>query len=93
LEFNLGVALGLGAAAAALLLPLLLAWVIRRRTGASLKFFAIGAGIFFVFQVILRLPWHTALGVALQDTLKGLFALTALVIIFRLRDRAAQAPI
>ncbi len=67
MTFDPWVAVALGVAALiALLLPVAVAVALRRRTGASWRAFFIGAAIFLVFQIVLRLPWQIAIGVWLQ---------------------------
>ena len=62
IPFKPGVAIGLAVSALiALGAPLAIAFVFRRRTGASFNYFAIGAAVFFVSQIILRLPWQIPL--------------------------------
>jgi uncharacterized membrane protein YhfC len=58
-----GTAIGLGLAAALCVAgPLLLALWWRRRTSASFGAFGAGALVFFVSQVVLRMPWQVPLG-------------------------------
>jgi uncharacterized membrane protein YhfC len=47
--------------------PVLLAWWWRRRTGPSFRIFGIGALVFFVSQVVLRLPWQIPLARSFRD--------------------------
>lgn len=69
LSFNPQVAVALAASAAiALGVPLLLGLVAWRAFRAPAAGWFIGAGTFFVSQVVLRLPWQIALGVWLQKT-------------------------
>lgn len=81
--FDPAVAVSLGVSAAvALLGPVALALVAWRRLGASWLAWLAGAGTFFVFQLVLRVPWVAALGAALGPTLKASPALSAAYIVF-----------
>lgn len=67
MNYSPAVAVGLGVAAAiALFAPVVLALVLRRKLHASWKAWLIGAATFFVFQVVLRLPWQIPLGLWLK---------------------------
>ncbi len=69
LPFNPGVAVGLAISALiAIGAPIALAFLVHRRTGASFKYFAIGAAIFFVAQIILRVPWQVPLARYVQKS-------------------------
>jgi uncharacterized membrane protein YhfC len=67
----------------AILYPLVLAIIANRRLKVSWKYFAFGALIFFVFQVISRVPIVTVLGQVLASELKAstLFLYTWLAIL------------
>lgn len=72
LEFHPSVALGLAASTALSGAgPIAVALIFARRTGASLRYFGIGALVFVVSQVVLRLPWQIPLGIWLAPRLKG----------------------
>jgi uncharacterized membrane protein YhfC len=58
-------------AALALLGPLVVALVLWRRFGARPLAWAIGAGTFFVSQVVLRLPWQIPLGLWISKQQPG----------------------
>ena len=69
---NPAVAASLGfAAAVAILLPFALGWIWRRRTGASWRVFWCGALVFFVSQVVLRIPWQIPLTTAMAKRTMG----------------------
>lgn len=69
LSFNPQVAMALAASAAiALGVPVVLGLVAWRWFRAPAVGWLIGAGTFFVSQVVLRLPWQIAVGVWLQKT-------------------------
>lgn len=71
MTFDAGVAVGLlWAVLMALGAPLTLLFVLMRR-GATFKAFAIGAGTFFVAQVMLRLPWQIPLGTWLKPAFEA----------------------
>ena len=83
IPFKPEVAIGLGVSALiALGAPLAMAFVFRRRTGASLKYFAIGAVVFFVSQIVLRLPWQIPLAKFVQANTTADSALTYAFIAF-----------
>ncbi len=70
--FQPSLALAMGASAlVALGLPLLLAYLWWRRSGAPLEVWLYGALVFFVSQILLRLPWQIPLAVWLGPQLKG----------------------
>lgn len=72
MTFDPLVAASLGVSAAvALLGPVALALVARRRLRTSWLAWLAGAGTFFVFQLVLRVPWVAALSAALGPTLQG----------------------
>jgi uncharacterized membrane protein YhfC len=58
--------------------PIVLAVVIGRKTGASIKYFAFGAIVFLVSQIVLRLPWQIPLGIWIGPKVAGSTVLTAL---------------
>jgi uncharacterized membrane protein YhfC len=67
LRVDVGVVLGLGVSASiALFVPLLLGVWASRSLKAPVVAWPIGAGTFFVSQVLLRLPWQIPLGLWLQ---------------------------
>jgi uncharacterized membrane protein YhfC len=62
LSFNPGIAVGLAIGALiSLLLPIVLAVITNRRTGTSWSVFFWGVLVFFVAQIILRIPWQVPL--------------------------------
>jgi uncharacterized membrane protein YhfC len=69
---DLGVVFGLAASAAvAIALPPVLGAVVHRRMGASWRYWGLGALVFFVSQVVLRLPWQIPLGLAIARRAGG----------------------
>lgn len=69
LSFNPQVAAALAASAAiALGVPVVLGLIAWKASRAPAVGWLIGAGTFFVSQVVLRLPWQVAIGVWLQQT-------------------------
>jgi len=83
MEFHPAVAVSLGVSAAvALLGPVVLALLAWRRLHTRWLAWLAGAGTFFVFQLVLRVPWVAALSAALGPTLKGSTALSTAYIVF-----------
>jgi uncharacterized membrane protein YhfC len=68
-------------AALSLLGPLVVALVLWRRVGARPLAWAIGAGTFFVSQVVLRLPWQIPLGVWISNQQPGAAVMTAWLVV------------
>lgn len=67
--FDVWIVVALGVSAAiAIFLPVILAIVVRRRTGAAWRYLLIGAAVFVVSQLVLRLPWQIPVGIWLQKT-------------------------
>ena len=76
IHFQLGVAAGLAISALiAIAAPFAVASVVHRRTGARFKYFALGAAVFLVSQVLLRLPWQLPLSAFVQKSTSGRGAL------------------
>ncbi len=76
IDFQLGVAAGLAISALiALAAPFALAFAVHRCTGAPFKYFAIGAAVFLVSQIVLRFPWQLPLNALVQKTTGGRGAL------------------
>ncbi len=72
LTFHPGVAVGLAISALiALTAPLILAFLVHRRTGVSFKYFGLGAAVFLVAQIVLRFPWQIPLGLMVQKSASG----------------------
>jgi uncharacterized membrane protein YhfC len=72
IPFHWGVAVGLAISALiALFAPVAAAFAVHRRTGASFRYFALGAAVFFVSQVVLRFPWQIPLSVYVQKNPSG----------------------
>lgn len=72
MTFDPLIALGLSVSAAlALLGPLVVAYVLWRRLQAPALAWLIGAGTFFVSQVVLRLPWQIPLGIWISKQQPG----------------------
>jgi len=83
IHFQLGVAVGLSISALiALAAPFAVAFAVHRRTGAPFKYFAIGAAVFLVSQVLLRLPWQLPLNAFVQKSTGGRGALIYAFIAF-----------
>lgn len=64
-------------AAIALFLPIAAALWWSRKTGIGWRFWGFGALVFFVSQMVLRLPWLVPLGAAVSGSIKGNLWLTA----------------
>jgi uncharacterized membrane protein YhfC len=72
LTFHPGIAVGLAISSLiALAAPLILAFLVHRRTGASFKYFGLGAAVFLVSQIVLRFPWQIPLGLVVQKSSSG----------------------
>jgi uncharacterized membrane protein YhfC len=83
IPFEPSAAAGLAlAAATALFLPPILALLWRRRTGAPLSVWGWGALVFFLSQVVLRIPWQAPLSAWLHNRWKGHEALQLLSLLF-----------
>jgi uncharacterized membrane protein YhfC len=78
-----GVVLGLAAGAAvSLLLPVAAVLAIRRATGAPVTVALMGAAVFFVSQVVLRLPWQVPLAQWIGPKVAGSWLLGTLWLAF-----------
>jgi uncharacterized membrane protein YhfC len=74
-SIDAGAAAGLTiAGSVCLVAPILLALWWRRRTGAPLSAFGVGALVFFIAQIVLRLPWQVPLARRIQGHPELLFA-------------------
>ena len=83
IHFQLGVAAGLAISALiAIAAPFAAAFAVHRRTGAPFKYFAIGAAVFLVSQILLRLPWQLPLNAFVQKSTGGRGALVYAFIAF-----------
>lgn len=72
LVFDPAIAMGLASSAAiALFLPVPLALVVRRKTGAPWRWLGLGVATFVLSQLVCRLPWQIPLGLWLQPKLKA----------------------
>lgn len=83
IHFQLGVAAGLAISALiAIAAPFAAAFAVHHRTGAPFKYFAVGAAVFLVSQVLLRLPWQLPLNAFVQKSTGGRGALVYAFIAF-----------